>query len=334
MHQGHGDDIYNYPHIRLNFSSNVYNHFCHDGLFAHLSRHLSCVANYPEPSALTVERRLADAVGVRPDCVMATSGATEAIYLIAQLFRASTSCIVAPTFAEYADACRMHGHRVRLVTAPDQLPADARLCWLCNPNNPTGAVVPKEHLLSIITSRPDTLFVLDASYAPFSSQPLIAPAEGVRCRNLLMLRSITKRFSVPGLRVGYVVGEPTLLHRLRQLQMPWSVNSLAQEATSYLLGHEADYQIPVDVLVAERERVAAWLERTGRVEVSPSDTHILLCRRLQGTAAQLKNELATQHGILIRDASNFELLTPAHFRIAVQTREENDELLKALNSTL
>lgn len=330
MHHGHGDDLYQYEHIRLNFSSNVYDHFRHDGLYAHLARRMDVVAHYPEPSAGRLEQRLAQALGLEPSSVLATSGATEAIYLAAHAFRGQKSVVLGPTFSEYADACRMHGHTVRYISRIDDLPDDAQLCWLCNPNNPTGTVLAREVLLDAVTARKHTLFVVDASYACFTRKPLITPSEAVGLPNILLLQSLTKRFAVPGLRIGYATGRAELLARLRQLQMPWSINSLAQEAAFYLMEHEQDYSIPLELLLTERERVAEQLTQTGQVEVYPSDTHILLACLKEGTAAHLKEVLATQHGILIRDASNFEGLTPSHFRIAVQPPEANNEFLKAM----
>lgn len=107
MLNGHGDDLQRYKNIRINFSSNVYNHFNHDGLFAHLAACLPRVVNYPEPAPVSLERKLASMLDLNPAEVMVTNGATEAIYLIAQAFQGAASSILQPTFAEYQDACRM-----------------------------------------------------------------------------------------------------------------------------------------------------------------------------------------------------------------------------------
>ena len=120
MINGHGDDVFNYPDIRINFSSNVYNHFNHEPLFAHLARCLHSVKNYPEPSPVRVEQTVAAMLGISSRHVMVTSGATEAIYLVAQAFRGSRTAILSPTFAEYADACRVHGHRLCHVNGLDE----------------------------------------------------------------------------------------------------------------------------------------------------------------------------------------------------------------------
>lgn len=330
---GHGDDMYAYPHIRLNFSSNVYGHFDHSGLYAHLAKHMDVVTSYPEPDAARLEGVLADNLGLAPSQVMATAGATEAIYLVAQAYAGGRSIISSPTFAEYEDACRMYGHECKNIyeglSACEALAESRGIVWLCCPNNPTGTVEQREDLLRAIDGAGDTLFVVDASYAPFTREPLVSVAEAAARENVVMLHSMTKRFSVPGLRLGYVTAHAKLLGRLRLLQRPWSIDAIAQEAGVYLLSHAKDYSLPLDMLLGERRRIAASLSALG-LAVHRSDTHILLCRLAHGNASALKERLASRHGILIRDASNFHGLTSAHFRIAAQTPDENDALLAAM----
>lgn len=314
----HGDDTYRYKDIRLNFSSNVYNHFNHEGLFAHLAGRMSVVGSYPEPVPVTLERRLAERLGVPAGCVLVSNGATEAIYLIAQAFADCHHDILQPTFAEYAEAVRMYA---------DAAGEGLRMTWLCNPNNPTGDV-------RDVTYGAEGLYVIDQSYECYTTKRLLTAHEAVERGNILLLHSMTKEYGIPGLRLGYVVGAAPLIQRIRERRMPWSVGALAIEAGLYLLEHDADYVLPLDMLLAERERVAGLLAATGQIDVCPSDTHILLCRLHSSTASELKDYLAYSHGILIRDASNFTTLTPSHFRIAVQTPEENDELLSAIRRAL
>ncbi|MDO4992408.1 MAG: pyridoxal phosphate-dependent class II aminotransferase [Prevotellaceae bacterium] len=333
MLTGHGDDTYNYKDIRINFSSNVYNHFCHDGLYAHLASRMDCIRNYPEPSPSHLEQEIASLYGISPDEVMVTNGATEAIYLIAQAFshgvsEAPSSVILQPTFSEYADACTLHGHNVISIDNIYDITTHQHLLWLCNPNNPTGHVIPKATLESIITSHPDTTFIIDESYAPFTTQPLIGCDSIIS--NALLLHSMTKEFAIPGLRLGFISGSAALLNRIRECRMPWSVNQLAIEAAHYLLAHRNEYSLNLPMLMAERKRMADELSKIEGMEAYPSDTHMLLCRIESTTAAKLKDYLANTHGILIRDASNFHGLDEHHFRIAVQTEEEDDLLIKAL----
>lgn len=360
MLTGHGDDIYKYKDIRINFSSNVYNHFCHDGLYAHLASRMDCIRNYPPPTPSDLEQEIATINNLSPDEVIVTNGATEAIYLIAQAFANATSQILQPTFTEYEDACRMYGHEIKPLTptlspprgkgvvtfsrdidslsailsnslAPSGERAGVRgfLFWLCSPNNPTGQVIPKEVLESAIASHPDIIFVIDESYAPFTMEPLVGSSMS-GAGNVITLHSMTKEFAIPGLRIGYITGSASLLSRIRKCRMPWAVNQLAIEAAHYLLAHKSDYALDLPALMSERERMAKELSAIDGITVYPSDTHILLCRIEGTTAAQLKDYLANNYGILIRDASNFQGLDEHYFRIAVQTKDEDDELIRAI----
>lgn len=330
MLNGHGDDIYRYDDIRINFSSNVYNHFDHEPLFAHLANKLDNVVAYPEPSPVTLEAELAMMLGLQSDEVSVCNGATEAIYLIAQTYRRSKSAVLMPTFSEYADACRLHEHDVCSFYSLDQLPSRARLVWICNPNNPTGTVIERDTLLELIDNNSERMFVLDQSYAPFTQKPLITPAEAARRSNIIMLNSMTKEYAIPGLRLGYITAHKAVLNELRLQRMPWSVNQVAIDAGRYLLAHQDDYRLDLAALLEERDRVAEQLQKLGCIDVWQSDTHILLCKLRIGKASALKDYLALEHHILIRDASNFQGLDSTFFRIAVQTPEENNLLIDAI----
>ena len=343
MLTGHGDDTYKYKDIRINFSSNVYNHFCHDGLYAHLASRMDCIRNYPQPTPSDLEKEIATLHNLSSENVIVTNGATEAIYLIAQAFSEASSLILQPTFTEYEDACALYGHSlgdgcwvlgdsVQNTSHQHPTPNTQHLTWLCNPNNPTGQVIPKQILETAIASHPDIIFVIDESYAPFTKEPLIGCKN--QFPNVITLHSMTKEFAIPGLRIGYITGPTPLLSRIRKCRMPWAVNQLAIEAAHYLLAHKNDYTLDLNALMKERDRVARELSAIDGITVYPSDTHILLCRIEGTTASQLKDFLANNHGILIRDASNFQGLDEHYFRIAVQTMDENDELVKALKNRL
>lgn len=330
MINGHGDDIHNYDGVTSNFSSNIYGGFAHDGLFCHIGHSLPLVTYYPEPTPLSLERRIAEDNGVGTDCVMVTNGATEAIYLIAMAYRHREAVIPQPAFSEYADACRISGCTFRMDDGGDTVDdGDERIWWLCIPNNPTGCVMPKRELLDMVASHLRDIFVVDASYAAYTRHDVISAREAVDCGNVLMLGSMTKEYGIPGLRLGYLIGPESLIDTVRRLRMPWSVNALAIEAGHYLLDHRAEYVIPLDMLIAERRRIEPMLHGMG-ITTAHSDSHMLLCRLPHGSAAELKEWLVRHHGILIRDASNFATLSPQHFRIAVQTEQQNDNLIMAI----
>ena len=332
MIEGHGDDLYKYgKKIVSNFSSNVYNRIDHSGLYQRLNERLSTICSYPEPMPYSLESEIARRYSLTPRQVCVTNGATEAIYLIAQVFQGRISAVLGPTFSEYADACRVHRHKVKPFYSLDALPEDAELVWICNPNNPTGEVRNKEDLKALVDSHPDKLFIFDQSYEYFTLKSLLGIKEAASFPNVTLLHSMTKQYAIPGLLVGYFTASEGLTDDVRCRRMPWSVNSLAIEAAKYLLEEGDGISADIPQLLAERERLTNLLLATGMLEIWPTDTHYMLIKLRMGKAAALKDFLAVNHGILIRDASNFEGLDERFFRIATQTPEENDKLVKAIS---
>jgi len=332
MLEGHGDDIWKYRDIRANFSSNVLFGSLNPGLQTHLQDRIATVTHYPEVDAGTVQAAAAKAYGVLTDGVLVTNGATEAIYLAAQAFFGGSVTIFTPAFAEYEDACRLSGLQVRLqnwemVKDNDMFSTD--LVFLCNPNNPTGLALPLERIQRLLDGNPDSLFVIDESYIEFTTTTASLLDSLADHPNALVLRSLTKSCRIPGLRIGFVLGQPKRIALLRRLKMPWSVNQLALEAASYIFSHaqELDISLLLDATAGwqrELQLATGW-------RVHPTDTHYFLMETpATFTAAELKSYLINNHGLLIRDAANFRGLTPHHFRVACQSSIENQLLTEAL----
>lgn len=325
MKQGHGDDLYKYPgKIKTNFSSNIRGVKSHERLMRHLEGCEAMLRQYPVPDLGDVDQLFASFLGLQTSEVMVTNGATEAIYLIASHWKDATSHIQQPTFSEYADACTLHGHKISPAAS-----AGDTLRWRCNPNNPTGQVINKENLLEDIDANPDKIFIIDQSYAEYTLLPVLSNNDACRRPNVLLLGSFTKRFGAPGIRLGYVSGHSELLRELKQKRLPWSIGALQTEAARYLIRHAADYPIEAEVLHTEALRIGNELQKIG-IHAEPTDCNFLLCELAENTASELKQWLVEHHGILIRDASNFQGLSPRHFRVAAQSPEENDTLIKAL----
>lgn len=333
MIDGHGDDIYRYDDlVKMNFSSNIYQHVDHSALKAHLMEHFDVVGNYPEPQPRQLERLIARQEDISPECVMVTNGATEAIYLIAQQYHHSASIIPQPTFNEYADACRQYHHIISFENTDDltHLPHD-RVYWICNPNNPSGNVLMKGFLEYVVRRSPRYTFVVDQSYEDYTTEPLLVAREMQNVPNLIILHSFSKRYAIPGLRLGYITGHPATIQLLRSLVAPWSVNALAIEAGKFLVSQKAkdNSQWLTDYL-AEAERLRNELRTINGLRVFDSKTNYMLCEIESVTARELKSHLLHNHGMLIRDCSNFLGLSDHFFRVAAQLPEENDALVKAI----
>lgn len=331
MIEGHGDDLFRYKgKVRINFSTNIPQTVNHDGLMAHLYGCGAIFSNYPEPEPISLAKRLAELHGTAAGNIMVTNGATEAIYLAAQCFSGKRSAVIVPTFREYQDACRVSGHDVVFIRGLDEIEyCRPDLVWLCNPNNPTGKVFDHGKLLDVIERFPETVFVVDQAYARYAVKSVLSDREALDCGNVMLLNSLTKQFVVPGLRIGYAVAPQKLIGKLRAVRMPWTVNAIAIEAVRYLLDHAGDYAVDYKGLHSEALRLSSVLNGMG-IRVEQTDCNFILAQLPDRRASELKEWLVGNHGILIRDASNFEGLTGQHFRVAAQSRAENDRLIEVL----
>ena len=372
MINGHGDDIYQYSGIRCNFSSNISPLIDNKQLRQYLAERLEVIRNYPEPSAHSLEVLLAARHGISADEVLVTSGATDAIYLIAQTLRDErlwglaearagesaemrTFAVSRPTFSEYADACRMFGYE-EVVGEASMLYEDGSshnckawklhplqadgckawklhplLCWLCNPNNPTGEVQTTDTVKEL--AHRHRWLVIDQSYEDYTLEPQLSAPEAIDMQNVIVIHSMTKRFAVPGLRLGYITAPREVIARLRSNYRPWAVNALAIEAGCWLMEHEMPYyREEMKMLLAQAQYLRERLRGVFGIHVYPTSTNFMLCSIQQSTAAELKAYLLEHHGFLIRDASNFEGLSASHFRIATQLPESNDKLVEAIRT--
>ena len=324
MIEGHGDDIYKYGNIKLNFSSNIYPRADITPVIEYLKERLDSIRSYPEPSAASLEKAIAAKLGIGEENVLVTAGATEAIYLIAQTFRSwQTFSVKYPAFSEYEDACRLYMYREDTF---------GNLMWVCNPCNPTGEVFPRSYIEDLLQKH--RYVIVDQSYEDYSQEKVMSPSEEIRIPNLIQIHSMTKKYAVPGLRIGYITANVAVTRLLRQSIRPWSINSLALEAAKYLL--ESNFSAVPDMAAYLRttQRLRFALAQMEGLETKPTKTNFVLCRLKNGRASDLKEFLAREKGILIRDASNFRGLYEGHFRVASSTDEDNALLIDGIKEFL
>jgi L-threonine-O-3-phosphate decarboxylase len=271
---------------------------------------------YPGDDEWPLRQALAERAGVDAGQVVLGNGSAELLWLVAlaSLRPGERAAIVGPTFGEYARAARVAGAEVHQVEAPAAA-TDARLLFLCNPNNPTGAYRLVDEVASLLDDAPDRLLVLDEAYAGFvedrwPSEPLLARG------NLVILRSMTKDHALPGLRLGYALAAPDVAQALEAVRPPWSVNAGALRAGLAALEPEALAHVAGgrEVVRAARRQLSEGLQALG-YRVWPSRANFVLVD--VGDGARLRQALL-RHGLVVRDCASFGL--PGCVRIAC--REE------------
>lgn len=300
--------------------------------------------HYPDKECRDLSERLASYHGVAVEEVVIANGSTELIHLLPRLIPGKRALVIAPAFAEYANSLkragwgvdylvldREGGFRLSLAQLENRLKQGYDLLFLCNPSNPTGSLVGRVEIEEILRrcEAYGTFLVLDEAFIDFceeesAKESVIGSGRGV------VLRSMTKFFALAGLRLGYALAAAPLAHGLKALQDPWCVNSAAQVAGVASLDDPGYRERTRSLVICERERLAAWLDRTGWIRSYPSKANYLLGEILDGESARGLMERLLREGVLIRDCANFTGLDDRFFRVAVRLREENERLLGLL----
>lgn len=332
MINGHGDDSLRLKTtIRADFSSNVWFGGPSPELTGYLQQNIGIIGHYPEPDAASFCRVAACTHSVTEQQVLAFNGSVEAFYTIALAFREKHSAILSPAFAEYEDACRMHTHRIRFFTPEEDLQA-TDLCWIGNPNNPDGHTFSFPEIEAFLNKHPETVLIVDEAYAGFIPEFKSAIELTTRFDNLIVVRSLTKCCAIPGLRLGYVVASGKLATLLRKFQQPWSVNALAQLAGRFMLERGIPCEADQSAIVTLSKTLQDEIDRVDGFRVIRSEAPFFLVEMQTQTSAVLKEYLIRQHGVLIRDASNFRGLNDRFFRVCTRNESDNQLLVEGLKN--
>ena len=297
------------------------------------------IVSYPDPQSGELVKALSQKLGIPAANMMAGNGSTEIIRLaaLAYLEAGDTVIIPSPTYGEYELAGRIAGAGVvkyNLRKERDfQLDMDAfisftrghspKAVFLCNPNNPTGQLLPHGEVLRLIKSFPDALVILDEAYLGFTLDPGNAPAL-IKEPNVLIIRSMTKDYALAGLRLGYGLACREIIKNLEKVRPPWNVSSPAQQAGTAAAGC-SDYMRECNLRIQKcKTYLQSRLLKLGYKTV-PTDTHFFLVK--VGDAALFKSRLL-QRGFLVRDCASFGL--PDYMRISPRRMGDCRKLIKAV----
>lgn len=309
------------------------------------------LARYPDPGLTELRTETARQAGVPEGSLVVAAGAAALIHLAVSTVRSDEALVPVPAFAEYRRALTAAGTRMVTFPLSDEngfrLEVEAfcrelarvgpGLAIVNNPHNPSGALAPRESLLPVLETAASsgTTLLLDEAfidYAPLESLTQDAAAR----EKVILLRSLTKFYGMPALRVGYAVSAPATAARMRERLPPWPVGTLEQGAAVEAL-RDLDYSRRVrEANQKARSALAAALEANG-IRVFPSFANFLLLELPAGAlpARLLRERLIRDHGILVRDCSSFEgLPSGRHLRVGVRRPRENERLMKALKEAL
>ncbi|WP_409299262.1 threonine-phosphate decarboxylase CobD [Peribacillus sp. SCS-26] len=348
---GHGGDLETARDLfgikdPIDFSANINPLGPPPRLMKILKDRLPDIIHYPDPAKRKLNGKLARRLGVSPAQIVTGNGAAECMALVLQALKPARVGVVYPCFSEYEKLAVMFGAKVAACYGrssrsykPDledllKLMMITDLVFIGQPNNPTGVLYLKDELriLAAEAEMAHTYLVIDEAFIDFlpgmESYTLLSELD--RCPHVILIRSMTKFYAIPGLRLGYAVAGADLAAKISAMQVTWSVNALALAAGEVCLDEEEYENRTLSLIERERRKLSRSIRENLGWTVYPGEANFLLVR-IEGemTSAALQQELGGR-GILIRSCAMYPGLSDRHFRIAVRTREENEVLLAAL----
>jgi len=313
----------------LDFSANT-NPEVPEGVEAIYRDSFAAARGYPPEPPAAFREAAADYVDCDPEAVVPTPGGLAAIRAAVALAvgPGDTALVPAPSFGEYAREVRLQGGEPAFVPAADVLDADPSghaLAVVCTPNNPTGTAYDRAALERFAARCRDagTRLLVDEAFLGFTDRPSLAGTEGV-----VVARSLTKLFGLPGIRTGFAVATGEFGAALANARRPWNLSAPALSTGAYCMRRDGFISETRERVRSERARMREALAEC--YGVSPSGAPFLLLD-VGGDARSVDAVLrdARDRGVAIRDATTFRGLD-SHVRVAVRRPAENDRLLAAL----
>ncbi|HHW37365.1 MAG TPA: threonine-phosphate decarboxylase [Bacillales bacterium] len=354
---GHGGDVltaqnlFGIPQEQfLDFSANINPLGPPESAMNAIMDNIHTIVHYPDPVHRSLCTRLAEKLGILEEKLVIGNGAAECMALVLLALQPKVVGIVYPSFSEYTTLSRTFGAKIEPCFGPIennfkpvmsdlyQLIDKVNLVFIGQPNNPTGILYTKEELksLAIHARNTNTYLVIDEAFIDFvSTQEKYTILDKLHhFPNVIIIRSMTKFYAIPGLRLGYSICSEEVALLLKRKQVTWSVNSLALIAGEACLQESEYEEKTIDFIESERAYLKEKFEKEFSFTVLPGTANFLLVRLpVPMTANELQSKMG-QQGIMIRSCSMYPGLSEQDFRIAVRARKENNKFLDVLKKVV
>lgn len=340
--QIHGGDIYRHPDA-IDFSSNINPLGTPESVIEAACKSIRQIAGYPDILYTGLRAALKEYEGVREDMIICGNGAAELIFSLVLAVKPKKALLPVPTFAEYEQALTAAGCQVRHYRMDDsyqlhenflkEITREYDILFLCNPNNPTGFVIPPEFMRAIMTRcrEKGVFLVIDECFQDFLADPgsYSMKTELEKNSQFFILKAFTKRYAMAGIRLGYgLCSSEQLLERMNGVTQPWNVSIPAQAAGIAAL-QETSYVERARILVQQENEFLKKELSKMHLEVFDSKANYIFFKGPEDLY-----QSCLQQNILIRDCSNYPGLEKGFYRIAVRTHEENLQLLRVFEAVL
>ena len=326
----------------IDFSSNITPLGIPSSVKSIIKKNFDKIGFYPDPNSENVTLNLEKYTHLPKSNIIVGNGAIEILYNFCYAFLSKTTKVLIhiPTFQEYETAVKLNDCKISYFKSINlskdldslilQIPKNGCI-FLCNPNNPTGELLTKKELLSIIikAKKLKTLVFIDECFielVPDYDESVISYVK--KYDNLFILRSLTKSFGLPGIRIGYACGSKEIIKILQKIKIPWSVNSIAQDAANEVIKNKSHITKSNFIIKKELKYLNKLISSIDGFECIPSSTNFILIKTKYNSTYLQKKLLKNK--ILIRDCKNFRGLNEHYFRIAVKSHRDNVKLVAAL----
>ncbi|HEX21585.1 MAG TPA: threonine-phosphate decarboxylase [Actinobacteria bacterium] len=308
---------------------------------------LNRIIDYPDGDILEFKKSIAAYNGVNRDNIVVGNGSIELIYSLMSLFRPKHAVVIAPTFTEYERAAGLSGAKVKNVfltgnyqnlSSIDSINSDeSDIIFICNPNNPTGALYGTDEIENLSRSVPNAIVVIDEAFMDFINRErdYSFTLKAVAGTRFIVLRSLGKFFALAGLRLGYLITDKETAAYLALRQPPWNINNLTIAAAMASINDKEYITYSQKTCRLLREDLYKRLTSIKKLKVYSSHANFFLVKILKAkfSADMLQDKLAADN-ILIRTASDFKGLNESYFRLAVRDETDNRFLAEKLGEIL
>ena len=340
----HGGDVYSHRDC-LDFSANCNPLGTPENVRKAVCDSLDHIKEYPQVGYRPLREAIGQYEDVSPEHIICGNGAAELVFSLCQAVRPKKALIPVPTFAEYEQALSSVGCEVEHVllkedddfamqeTFIDWIHKDLDMVFLCNPNNPTGMLMDQGFLFRVlrVCREQEILLVLDECFLDFveKGRKYTMKAQLSRYHNLFILKAFTKRYAMPGVRLGYGITENTeLLEKMTEATQPWNISVMAQAAGIAALKETEYVEAGREIIFRENPWIKEQMTALG-LKVFPTKANYIFFKGPAGLY-----EATLEQKVIIRNCGNYPGLKEGFYRVAVRTHEENEILIKALKAAL
>ncbi|MBX9137715.1 MULTISPECIES: threonine-phosphate decarboxylase CobD [unclassified Clostridium] len=352
VHGGNVDEIarkYKYdPMEIIDFSANINPLGLNENIKSSMIKAVDKVIKYPDITYFNLKNSIGEFESISSNNIILGNGAAEVIFNIIRALNPKKALLPAPTFSEYEEAILSIGGDIEYFHLKEEesfilnnkfiesINENIDITFICNPNNPTGALTDKEFIEKVLRKSLDTntIVVIDESFLDFVKDNINYSSKELlnQYNNLIIVKSLTKFFAMPGARIGYgICSNKNIIHKINKVMVPWTVNIMATEGIIQGLKEKDYIENSIEYVNDEKEYLYSALKEISFIKVFEPSVNFIMFKILKNI--DLKYELLRKK-ILIRSCDNYIGLNNSFYRVAVRNREENNELIRQLKNIL